>query len=84
MRLPWWQKQAVTQFVTALEHVCTASLPASEQLLHTLGQLINMFAVLDQLKNSKASVKNDYATYKRYVTLTTNQPSSQHPRNHND
>ncbi|KAK2176606.1 hypothetical protein NP493_652g02000 [Ridgeia piscesae] len=40
-----------------------------EQLLHTLGQLINMFAVLDQLKNSKASVKNDYATYKRAAEI---------------
>ncbi|KAI0228538.1 Cytoplasmic FMR1-interacting protein [Lamellibrachia satsuma] len=64
-----FQKQAVSQFVTAVEHVCTASMAASEQLLHTLGQLINMFAVLDQLKNSKASVKNDYATYKRAAEI---------------
>ena len=57
----------MTQFVTGLERVCTANTSASESLLQALGQLINTFAVLDQLKNSKASVKNDYATYKRYV-----------------
>ena len=28
-------------------------------------QFINMFAVLDELKNMKSSVKNDYATYRR-------------------
>ena len=31
----------------------------------TLGKFINMFAVLDELKNMKSSVKNDYATYRR-------------------
>ena len=29
------------------------------------GKFINMFAVLDELKNMKSSVKNDYATYRR-------------------
>ena len=29
-----------------------------------LGKFINMFAVLDELKNMKSSVKNDYATYR--------------------
>lgn len=28
-----------------------------------------MFAVLDELKNMKSSVKNDYATYRRYVAI---------------
>lgn len=32
----------------------------------TLGKFINMFAVLDELKNMKSSVKNDYSTYRRY------------------
>ena len=37
----------------------------SEAYLLTLGKFINMFAVLDELKNMKSSVKNDYATYRR-------------------
>lgn len=37
----------------------------SESYLLTLGKFINMFAVLDELKNMKSSVKNDYATYRR-------------------
>ena len=37
----------------------------SEAYLLTLGKFINMFAVLDELKNMKASVKNDYSAYRR-------------------
>lgn len=37
----------------------------SEAYLLTLGKFINMFAILDELKNIKSSVKNDYATYRR-------------------
>ncbi|KRY60917.1 Cytoplasmic FMR1-interacting protein [Trichinella britovi] len=37
----------------------------SEAYLLSLGKLINMFAVLDELKNMKASIKNDYSTYRR-------------------
>lgn len=37
----------------------------SEAYLLMLGKLINMFAVLDELKNMKSSVKNDYSTYRR-------------------
>ena len=37
----------------------------SEAYVLTLGKFINMFAVLDELKNMKSSVKNDYATYRR-------------------
>ena len=37
----------------------------SEAYLLTLGKFINMFAVLDELKNMKTSVKNDYAAYRR-------------------
>lgn len=39
----------------------------SEAYLITLGKFINMFAVLDELKNMKCSVKNDHSAYKRYV-----------------
>ena len=41
----------------------------SEAYLLTLGKFINMFAVLDELKNMKASVKNDYSAYRRYVIV---------------
>ena len=37
----------------------------SERYLLTLGKFINMFAVLDALKNMKACLNNDYAFYKR-------------------
>ncbi|XP_074599073.1 cytoplasmic FMR1-interacting protein Sra-1 [Brevipalpus obovatus] len=37
----------------------------SEAYLLTLGKFLNMLAVLDELKNIKASVKNDYAAYRR-------------------
>ncbi|CAB3409696.1 unnamed protein product [Caenorhabditis bovis] len=37
----------------------------SESYLLTLGRFINMFAVLDELKNMKASIKNDFSTYRR-------------------
>lgn len=37
----------------------------SETYLMTLASFINMFAVLDELKNNKSSVKNDYAAYRR-------------------
>lgn len=37
----------------------------SEAYLLTLGRFMNMFAVLDALKNIKASVKNDFSTYRR-------------------
>ena len=37
----------------------------SEAYLLTLGEFINMFAVLDELKNMKCSVKNDHSAYKR-------------------
>ena len=42
----------------------------SEAYLLTLGKFINMFAVLDELKNMKCSVKNDHSAYKRYSTLS--------------
>lgn len=41
----------------------------SEAYLLTLGKFINMFAVLDELKNMKCSVKNDHSAYKRSEVL---------------
>lgn len=53
-------------------HGSTESVPkkkadvfVSEDYLLTLGKFLNMLAVLDELKNMKSSVKNDYATYRR-------------------
>ncbi|EJW71259.1 hypothetical protein WUBG_17835, partial [Wuchereria bancrofti] len=37
----------------------------SEAYLLTLGKTLNMFAVLDELKNMKASIKNDFSTFRR-------------------
>ena len=37
----------------------------SESYLLTLGKFINMFAVLDELKNMKSSMRNDYSAYRR-------------------
>jgi len=37
----------------------------SEAHLLTLGQFISMLATLDELKNSKASIKNDFSFFKR-------------------
>lgn len=39
----------------------------SEAYLLILGKFLNMFAVLDELKNMKASIKNDFSTYKRLL-----------------
>ncbi|KAI6200813.1 Cytoplasmic FMR1-interacting protein [Aphelenchoides besseyi] len=39
----------------------------SESYLLTLGKFLNMFIVLDELKNMKASMKNDMSTYRRAI-----------------
>ncbi|XP_059150465.1 cytoplasmic FMR1-interacting protein-like [Physella acuta] len=41
----------------------------SEAYLLTLGKLLNMFAVLNELINMKSSVNNDFAVYKRAAQL---------------
>ena len=37
----------------------------SEAHLLTLGRFISMLATLDELKNAKASIKNDFSFFKR-------------------
>ncbi|KAL3102786.1 hypothetical protein niasHT_021453 [Heterodera trifolii] len=44
----------------------------SESLLLLLGQLLNMFLVLDALKDMKASIKNDLSTFRRASQFFTN------------
>uniref|UniRef100_A0AC34GHC3 Cytoplasmic FMR1-interacting protein n=1 Tax=Panagrolaimus sp. ES5 TaxID=591445 RepID=A0AC34GHC3_9BILA len=39
----------------------------SEAYLLILGKFLNMLAILDELKNMKASIKNDFSTYRRAV-----------------
>jgi len=39
----------------------------SEAHLLTLGQFISMLATLDELKNAKASIKNDFSFFKRWA-----------------
>ena len=61
------QKISIEQFCKAVKRPCQSQETfVSQAYLLTLATFINMFAVLDELKNIKASVKNDYATYRRY------------------
>ena len=56
----------------------------SEAYLLTLGKFINMFAVLDELKNMKSSVKNDYSAYRRaaqFLKVMTDQQALQESQN---
>merc|ERR1712106_1003892 len=63
-----FQRKAIDVFCNQIKRLCHAEKRkdfVSEAYLLTLGKFINMFAVLDELKNMKSSVKNDYATYRR-------------------
>ena len=51
--------------IKRLSHEARRTDFVSEAYLLTLGKFINMFAVLDQLKNMKASIRNDYSFYRR-------------------
>lgn len=64
----YFQRRAIDRFTAEVRRLCHAEKRkdfVSEAYLLTLGKFINMFAVLDELKNMKSSVKNDYATYRR-------------------
>uniref|UniRef100_T1IPJ0 Cytoplasmic FMR1-interacting protein n=1 Tax=Strigamia maritima TaxID=126957 RepID=T1IPJ0_STRMM len=64
----YFQRKAVERFCAEMKRLCHAEKRkdfVSEAYLLTLGKFINMFAVLDELKNMKSSVKNDYSTYRR-------------------
>ncbi len=59
---------SIDHFCKAVKRPCQSQDAfVSEAYLLTLARFLNMFAVLDELKNIKASVKNDYATYRRYT-----------------
>ena len=62
------QEKAINSFcneIKRLSHEARRADFVSEAYLLTLGKFINMFAVLDQLKNMKASIRNDYSFYRR-------------------
>lgn len=59
---------AIQRFCEEVRRLCHSEKRkdfVSEAYLLTLGRFINMFAVLDELKNMKASIKNDFSTYRR-------------------
>ena len=60
------QKRAVQQFSEEIKRLTrTANTFVSEAYLLSLGKMIDMLSVLDELKNIKASMKNDFSMYKR-------------------
>lgn len=63
-----FKKRAVERFCEEVKRLCHREKRndfVSEAYLLTLGKFINMFAELDELKNMKASVRNDYSSYRR-------------------
>uniref|UniRef100_A0A452R6R7 Cytoplasmic FMR1-interacting protein n=1 Tax=Ursus americanus TaxID=9643 RepID=A0A452R6R7_URSAM len=67
MNFMYFQRNAIERFCGEVRRLCHAERRkdfVSEAYLITLGKFINMFAVLDELKNMKCSVKNDHSAYK--------------------
>ncbi|MGH0188433.1 UNVERIFIED_CONTAM: hypothetical protein FKN15_042994 [Acipenser sinensis] len=68
MNFMYFQRNAIDRFCGEVKRLCHTERRkdfVSEAYLLTLGKFINMFAVLDELKNMKCSVKNDHSAYKR-------------------
>ena len=68
----WLQRKVIERFsleVKRLSHTEKRKDFVSEAYLLTLGKFINLFAILDELKNMKSSVKNDYSAYRRQVSI---------------
>jgi cytoplasmic FMR1 interacting protein len=64
------KSEAIHAFCTEMRRLCHPKKEkefVSEAYLLTLGKFINMFAVLDELKNMKSSVKNDHSAFRRFV-----------------
>ena len=62
------QDRAIATFSGEVKRLCHAEKRndfVSEAYLLTLGKFINMFVELDELKNMKASIRNDHAHYRR-------------------
>ncbi|GAV08221.1 hypothetical protein RvY_17946 [Ramazzottius varieornatus] len=78
LSLMYFQHEAIDRFCAEVKRLCHAEKRkdfVSEAYLLTLGKLINMFAILDELKNMKSSVKNDYSTYRRAAQFLKSQDS---------
>ncbi|CAL1540993.1 unnamed protein product [Lymnaea stagnalis] len=68
MKFMDFQAKAIERFCDEVKQLCHKGAKndfVSEAYLLTLGKLLNMFAVLNELMNMKASVNNDYSVYKR-------------------
>ncbi len=68
MQLMKFHSEAIHAFCTEMRRLCHPKKEkefVSEAYLLTLGKFINMFAVLDELKNMKSSVKNDHSAFRR-------------------
>lgn len=64
----YFQDAASTRFVEEvkrLAHKDQKNFFVNQAYLITLGKMLKMFALLDEMKNMKASMKNDYSNYKR-------------------
>ncbi|KAL3880811.1 hypothetical protein ACJMK2_033018 [Sinanodonta woodiana] len=65
-----FHKRAIERFCSEVKRLCHKEKKndfVSEAYLLTLGKFINMFAELDELKNMKAGVRNDYSAYRRAI-----------------
>lgn len=68
MQFMFFQRKAIDSFCAEVKRLCHREKRndfVSEAYLLTLGKFINMFAELDELKNMKSSVRNDYSAYRR-------------------
>ncbi|KAK6173555.1 hypothetical protein SNE40_016982 [Patella caerulea] len=68
VRFMHFQNRAIKRFTEEVKRLCHKEKKndfVSEAYLLTLGKFMNMFAELDELKNMKSSVRNDYAAYRR-------------------
>ncbi|XP_060592934.1 cytoplasmic FMR1-interacting protein-like isoform X1 [Ruditapes philippinarum] len=64
----YFKKTAIERFCGEVKRLCHKEKKndfVSEAYLVTLGKFINMFAELDELKNMKSSIRNDYALFRR-------------------
>ncbi|VDM62490.1 unnamed protein product [Angiostrongylus costaricensis] len=67
-RFMLFTNDAIARFCEEVRRLCHVEKRkdfVSEAYLLTLGRFLNMFAVLDELKNMKASIKNDFSAFRR-------------------
>lgn len=70
MKFMYFQCKVIEWFCSEVKWLCYVECRKDfvfEVYFLILGKFINMFVVLDELKNMKCSVKNDYFVYKRVV-----------------